>query len=167
MKYIKYLLYILKHKYYVAKLCVRFGLYKQAILHDWSRFTPREFIALSNYYYSGKHPGYFHHNGQDAAFVKEFGINQCAWWHQKLNRHHWEWWIIITDNGDIVPMEIEKRFIKEMIADWFSASLVKTGKLDLVNWYYKNKNRIMIHPKSQRYLERLLPIIEKKYNHLT
>lgn len=161
MKYWKYLKYLLRHKYYVAKICFRLGIWRQGILHDWSRFTPREFKALANYYYSGEHPGYFYHNGQDSILTKIYGIDKCAWWHQKLNRHHWDWWVMVGDLGDQIIIEMEKRFIKEMVADWYSASLVKTGKVDLVDWYEKKKGQIHLGPKTRKYLERLLPIVER------
>ena len=46
MKAIKHFKTITKHKFYVMKLCFRFGLYKQGLLHDLSKYTWSEFATL-------------------------------------------------------------------------------------------------------------------------
>ena len=50
MKAIKHFKTITKHKFYVMKLCFRFGLYKQGLLHDLSKYTWSEFATGAKYY---------------------------------------------------------------------------------------------------------------------
>ena len=45
---------ILHHKKLVRGLCFRAGLYKQGIMHDWSKYNPVEFFVGVKYYQGGK-----------------------------------------------------------------------------------------------------------------
>lgn len=45
---------ILHHKKLVRHYCFRAGLYKQGIMHDWSKYSPVEFIAGVRNYQGGK-----------------------------------------------------------------------------------------------------------------
>ena len=56
MKAIKHFKTITKHKFYVMKLCFRFGLYKQGLLHDLSKYTWSEFATGAKYYLGYKSP---------------------------------------------------------------------------------------------------------------
>ncbi len=44
MKMLKYLRYIIKHKWYVARACFREGLWWAALTHDLSKFRPGEWF---------------------------------------------------------------------------------------------------------------------------
>ena len=55
-KYIRHLKTVLKHKYYVGKICFKFGLYKQGILHDMSKFSQIEFFTSVKYYQGNRSP---------------------------------------------------------------------------------------------------------------
>lgn len=45
---------ILHHKKLVRRYCFRAGLYKQGIMHDWSKYSPVEFLAGVRNYQGGK-----------------------------------------------------------------------------------------------------------------
>ena len=45
---------ILHHKKLVRGLCFRAGLYKQGIMHDWSKYNPVEFFVGVKYYQEAK-----------------------------------------------------------------------------------------------------------------
>jgi len=51
MKYLKYLKYILKHKWYVMIECFKNGLIWRGLMHDLSKFLPSEFIPYANFFY--------------------------------------------------------------------------------------------------------------------
>ena len=51
MTYLKYLWYLIKHKWYVGKFCLEYGLYWKAIIHDWSKFLPSEFIPYARNFF--------------------------------------------------------------------------------------------------------------------
>ena len=50
-KYIFYLGYLLKHKFYVFIECFKEGLYWVGLAHDFSKFLPSEFIPYANFFY--------------------------------------------------------------------------------------------------------------------
>ena len=54
MKYIKYLLYVIQHKYYVFIECWKDGLYWHGITHDLSKFMPSEFFPYARWIYGSK-----------------------------------------------------------------------------------------------------------------
>jgi hypothetical protein len=39
--------------------------------------------------------------------------------HQKRNKHHWQYWVLIMDNGSIEALDIPEKYIKEMLCDWW------------------------------------------------
>lgn len=50
----KYLVYLIRHKYYVfmAGFSVGCSLW-QIVVHDWSKFLPSEWIPYARYFYRG------------------------------------------------------------------------------------------------------------------
>ena len=56
MKAWQHLRTILHHKKMVREGCFRVGLYRQGIMHDWSKYTPVEFLVGAKYYQGDKSP---------------------------------------------------------------------------------------------------------------
>lgn len=150
-KYWKYLVYLLKHKYWVfiggLKNNVPFHL---LVLHDLDKFLPYMFVAFSKNYY-----------GTDEE-KNENGIAYYRAWndHQKRNKHHIEYWICLnpysfSDNFEMY-LEIPLVYVREMIADWYSAGISKKGKVDLHYWYDTHKDFMKIHPKTKKAIETYL-----------
>lgn len=84
---------ILHHKNLVRHYCFRAGLYKQGIMHDWSKYSPVEFINSVRNFQGGKKSPNF---GEKAT--KGYS---SSWLHHKgRNRHHFEYWIDFTLNPD-------------------------------------------------------------------
>ena len=105
MKAIKHFRTITKHKYYVMKLCFRFGLYKQGLKHDLSKYSWCEFSTGAKYYLGYKSPN---SNERD-----QIGYSS-AWLHHKgRNKHHWEYWIDFTSNG-IITIEMPIKYVVEI-----------------------------------------------------
>lgn len=52
-RFFKYLLYVLKHKYYVGRFCLQHGLYWQALSHDMSKLLPSEFFPYMRHFFAG------------------------------------------------------------------------------------------------------------------
>jgi len=50
-KYFEYLIYVLRHKWYVFIECCRVGIIWSGLTHDLSKFLPDEFIPYANYFY--------------------------------------------------------------------------------------------------------------------
>lgn len=156
MKYLKYLKYLVRHKWFVMIECFKVKLYWQGIVHDLSKFLPNEFIPYMNYFYGenrdikiGRNKtGYY--KPTDTG-DKEFDF---AWLlHQKRNRHHWQWWILPEDEGGIKVLEMPEKYLKEMICDWKGAGKAQNNKTSCWIWYLENKNKMKIHPKTRKQLE--------------
>ena len=54
-KYLKYLSYVLRHKWFVMLACFKVKLFWQGITHDLSKFLPDEFISLDERYLEFEH----------------------------------------------------------------------------------------------------------------
>lgn len=102
MKYYKYILLLIKHKWIVFKLLLKAGLYKQAIAHDLSKLNPIEIIGYNEPYGSAKF--------------------NAAWLHHKgRNKHHCQYWTDINENNELVVVDMPQKYIYELVADWISA----------------------------------------------
>lgn len=114
----------------------------QGILHDFSKFSPTEFMPYAKKFYSGK------------PLSQDDELNwKYAWLsHQRKNKHHWEYWVINPHTREALPMP--KKYVIEMVCDWRSFSRrwgrkVKASSLNLTD-------KIVVHPETRRELEILL-----------
>ena len=166
MKYLKYLHYIVRHKWYVMYECFKKGLIWRGLLHDLSKFYPSEFVPYANYFYGNKSDikkgrnstGYYKPTDTgDVAF-------DFAWLlHQKRNRHHWQWWILPEDDGGVKIMEMQEVYRTEMLCDWIGAGKAQghfSPKDDYLqetrNWWNANNHKMQLHPKIREYFNNLL-----------
>ena len=116
MKLINHLKTINQHKYYVTKLCFQCGLYKQGLLHDLSKYMPVELFAGIKYYQGFRSPN---------AAQKEAEGYSKAWLHHKgINKHHMEYWIDYSAEGDhhLAGIRMPERYVAEMFCDRVAAS---------------------------------------------
>ena len=73
------------HKMEVMRLCFKVGLYKQGLMHDLLKYSPKEFISGVVFYTGDKSP--------NTTERRVTGKSE-AWLHHKgRNRHHFEYWI--------------------------------------------------------------------------
>ncbi|TDO92372.1 hypothetical protein DFR79_106185 [Halanaerobium saccharolyticum] len=134
MYLIKYLLYILEHKWNVFKISIKKGYYLHALTHDLSKFSGSEFLAYAGYFYKDK-----------AKYKHRF---EMAWRHHYYNNpHHWQHWLDTDGN----PIEIPDKYIEQMIIDWEAMGIKfnDTAK----EYYLKNKNKIKLTPHTRTNLE--------------
>lgn len=40
-------------------------------------------------------------------------------YHQKRNKHHWQYWVLIMDSGEVKALDMPEKYIKEMLCDWW------------------------------------------------
>lgn len=115
-KYIKHLVTISKHKWYVMKFCFKCGIYKRGLLHDLSKYGPTEFFSSARYFQGNSSP-------IDAEKIdKGYSL---AWQHHKgHNPHHWEYWIDNVGTYANTPCKIPREYIVEMLCDWLGAGIV-------------------------------------------
>lgn len=137
--FFKHLKTVCDHKMVVGKMCFKFGLYKQGILHDLSKFSFSEFFPSIKYYRGNCSP---------IAVEKQEKGYSLAWLHHKsLNKHHPWYWMDWDNKQNPTPCRIPREYVYEMIADWIGAGIVYGKKLgEKWSWsepyeYYKKHNR--------------------------
>lgn len=151
MKAIKHFKTITKHKYYVMKLCFRFGLYKQGLKHDLSKYSWSEFSTGAKYYLGYKSP-----NSNEREMI---GYSS-AWLHHKgRNKHHWEYWIDFTSQG-IIAIEMPIKYVVEMFCDRVAATMVYRGNdFDFtapLDYYNKTRFYYVINENTDRIIKDML-----------
>lgn len=149
---------ILHHKNLVRHYCFRAGLYKQGLMHDWSKYSPVEFINSVRNFQGGKKSPNF---GEKAT--KGYS---SSWLHHKgRNRHHFEYWIDFTLNPDegLQGMPMPTRYVLEMFCDRIAASKNYNRKnyddSFPLAYYEKNKSHYILHKDTKELLERLLHML--------
>jgi hypothetical protein len=65
-----------------------------------------------------------------------------------------ESWTLHPAPGNSVALEMPKRFAVEMLCDWIGAGkAIKGAQANTPAWYQKNKEKIMLHPKTREWVE--------------
>ncbi len=147
------------HKKEVMRLCFKLGLYRQGLLHDMSKYSPKEFVSGVLYYTGTKSPN---------TLERQLTGKSEAWLHHKgRNRHHFEYW---TDYGrepgaQMQGIKMPVRYVVEMFCDRIAAS--KTyykGKYHdgmPYEYFMKNKEHYMMNDETMRLLGKLLVMLKK------
>lgn len=131
---------VFKHKYEVCKVCFKFGLYWQGIVHDLSKFNPVEFWTSCKYYQGNRSP--------IEAEKLDKGYSMAWANHHNHNPHHWQYWLDYNDLQEPMPMKIPYKYVMEAIADWIGANRAYLGKNSNMNEVYKHyKNKIRVSNK--------------------
>ena len=146
--YVKNVVYILQHKWYVLIECWKEGLYWQGIVHDLSKLSPAEFSAYAWNFFA---------DATERAEAKE-RIQKAflyAWLHhQHRNKHHWNYWVVNQQKKEAVPMP--EKYLREMICDW-RAMARKFGDSER-EFFLAHHHKMMLHPESSERIHRLLNI---------
>lgn len=148
MNHYAYLKYVLRHKWFVFLGCLKMRVpLWQAIIHDWDKFLPDEWLPYVNTFY--KPDGSKHYN-ETTAFAVAWNL------HQKRNRHHWQFWLLTWDRGETIALEMPEVHAREMVADWIGAGRAISGRVDPWPWYDKNRDSIKLHPATRAFIETLM-----------
>jgi len=148
--HLRYLWYVLRHKWFVFLECRKYGLTWQGIIHDLSKFSSAEWEPYALEYYGPweKVP----------AEVEE--RCKAAWKHHYLNNpHHWEYWAMTEygwEAGGPIPMP--DRYRKEVVADWKGFYRTDPGTLSAQEYYQKNRGRMVLHPATRKWVEQELGV---------
>jgi len=157
-KYLLYLKYLIKHKWFVLLECFKLGVYWRGIAHDFSKFRPSEFFPYANFFY-GNYPEelnifektYFYNFPTKQIIKRHFNV---AWnHHQKRNKHHWQYWLLKNDDGEQFPVGMPEKYLKEMLADWRGAGRAIHGKDETKSWYLKNRDKIILNLNNRCWIE--------------
>lgn len=181
----KYLGYVLRHKYFVMIECFKMGLMWEGMVHDISKFFPSEWMPYVKKFY-GKKPtkncwNCNHIAGSQCAFNGSgigdgHGAEECqdyevllgdfdAAWNKHIHRnpHHWEYWMLYSKAGGFKLIDMPERQIKEMVCDWVGAGKAQGNKSPVSDpysecriWYDKNRGRIQLSEKSRKLVQELI-----------
>lgn len=158
----RYLMYVLRHKLFVFWFCLKYGLVWQGIIHDLSKFHPVEWFPYVDYFYGGPFPE--QNYGDVRAQFGDVGTKgwvkqrfDAAWnHHQKVNPHHWQYWVLTEDSGKVTALPMPLKYRQEMLSDWRGAGMAIKGFDDTRNWYLANKDRMMLHADVRAWVEKEL-----------
>ena len=149
------------HKMEVMRLCFKVGLYKQGLMHDLSKYSPKEFISGVVFYTGDKSP--------NTTERRVTGKSE-AWLHHKgRNRHHFEYWIDYDVDGNstiLAGMKMPVKYVAEMFCDRVAASRIynkdKYKDSDPLDYYIKGLGHYIMHPETDELLHNLLKMLADK-----
>lgn len=147
-RYIKYARVVLTHKWYVFLECCKLGIPWRGVVHDLSKFMPREFKHYARWFHT---PSLV-----DGSAYKQFlkGRFDVAWLHhQKRNPHHPEYWILASRGKPDVALPMSDVYRREMLADWRGASRAYAGDSDVTAWYLGCRDEMRLHPDTRAWIE--------------
>ena len=135
--------------------------------HDKSKYSLDEYNAYNNYFYGS--------NNKSKKVLDDFNK---AWLHHiHRNKHHWQHWCLITDDGDKtikeykpIGLDIPDDFIVEMICDWWAFSWQRhfelntndpiAGLYEIFDWYDKHRNAIIFSTNTRKKVENFLHVLK-------
>lgn len=136
---------LLKHKWHVFMIGLKVGgvPFWRLILHDWTKFMPREFG-----------PCYRHHEVNDnrERELKLAAYKQVCAEHYKRHRHHWQYWIDASGN----PLPVPEPDVREMVVDWIAVSRSYADADDAATWLARKHATFTLHPITIERLNRVL-----------
>ena len=152
---------ITHHRHLVMGGCFKVGLYRQGLLHDLSKYNPVEFMTGVRYFQGDRSPN---NAEREAKGVSE------AWLHHKgRNKHHLEYWIDYSLNGEeseMAGMKMPVKYVVEMFMDRIAAckNYQKDAYTDEspLKYYEKGKDHYMLHPETRALLEEMLTVLAQK-----
>lgn len=149
-----YLLYVLRHKWYVFVACCllarrqsRPAVIWRGIIHDLSKFRPSELLPYA---------AYFNSLPEQRSSAIKLNFKQAVRLHKSRNRHHPEWWTRSSVEGVIGPQEMDDLSILELIADWQGAGLAQGHGDNTLEWYAVNRHQLPLAPATRAKVERLI-----------
>ena len=118
----------------------------QGLLHDLSKFLPSEYIPFAYRFKwsSEKTP-------EETERIKT-SFRYARDKHFSRNPHHWKYWVL--DESQKTALEMPDKYLIEMICDWEAVGKVKRDCAR--EFYEKDKNKIILHPKTRERLEDIL-----------
>lgn len=148
----EYMKYVLRHKLFVLIAGLQLGVPPGTlIVHDWDKFLPFMWFAYARCFYKP--------NGEK-QYVESVEFNVAWNAHQKRNKHHWQYWMLVYDSGKTECLVMPDKYRREMLADWIGAGRA-LGKPNTWEWYEANKGNIQLHTVTRFWIEKQLEQLRK------
>ena len=136
------------HKWYVLKVGLKLGIpIVTLILHDLSKFSRLEFTQYAKTFY--------YENGGN-TFNPSDQFDEAWLHHQKVNKHHHQAWVLLSDEGTLTPLPIPYPYVHEMVTDWLVMEMMIPDSLSASDFYLQKCKSMCIHPTSRYLIELLL-----------
>ncbi len=153
---IKYLWYVIKHRWFVMFECFKVGQIWLGLIHDLSKFRLCEFFPYANHFKEGIKKG-----RSKTGYYKPYDTGDpmfdIAWLkHIHANKHHWQYWTQPTAEIGIHCHEIPFKYIEEMVCDFKGASQAQGHKGKVKAWYQENKNKMVLHENTREILDKIM-----------
>lgn len=149
-QYISYLKYIARHKWFVFQAGMEMGCpLWRLLIHDLSKLRPSEWIPYMDTFY--KEDGSKRYSPTEAF---DYAWND----HQKRNKHHYQYWVLLKDDGSEQILDMPHIYVMEMVADWAGAGRAINGVWEVVDWYEKNVSKIKISSMTKIRVKKLLDL---------
>lgn len=110
--------------------------------HDGSKYTMEEYPYYDQHFYGDP-------NSVSDKLKTEEEWRRAQLHHHHCNAHHWQFWAMEQDMSQIIPIEMDEPYIKELVCDWLSFSFQEKNPKGFWDWWEKNKHRILLHPASK------------------
>ena len=154
----RHFILITRHKFWVFVYCCYAGHPWRGFMHDWSKYSPSEFIESVRYFNGRRSP---------VGLCREIEGYSFGWLHHKgRNKHHFEFWIDVVDEhgrpspiyGQWLPIAMPYEYALESICDTIAASRAYNGRKFsyevLYNWWiYRQRFPVNEHPHTKRFCD--------------
>ena len=146
-RHLRYFSYVIRHKWFVFRAGIELNVPLWLLLiHDWTKFTPGEWLPYARTFRKPNGEGQY---APHAAFWQAWNS------HEKRHKHHWQYWVLIKDSGELMPLPMPDCYRREMLADWIGAGRA-LGSPDTAGWYEKNKDKMLLFPDTRQWVEQQL-----------
>ena len=147
---------ITKHKWMVFKLSIKAGIPWRGFMHDWSKYSPIEFIESYKCYVGYK---------SAIIIARETKGYSAAWLHHKgRNKHHEQYWY--DWESPIKTTLIPYKYTVELVCDTIAAGKVYKGKEwnneYPLKYFNEKKDKTLFHPKTLEFLTNIYTQIAEK-----
>ena len=146
---------IMIHRKYVRKMCFKMGIPWRGLVHDLSKYSIEE-LKIAKYYDGTRSP--------HEVLREQLGYSPIWRHHYTKNKHHWQFFLDITDWPDkVMAGKMPYKYVIEMLCDFVGAS--KAYNRHKSNWTEKEvwsywekacKGKRLMHKDSEYLIEKLL-----------
>ena len=111
-----------------------------------------------------------HFYGQRKDLTSDTDYDRAWWHHIHCNDHHWQHWVLIRDEGELVPIDMPAYCIIEMVCDWwsFSFSAYMESRCEdiedlygIFGWYEDHSPKMILSDGTRKKVEDLLAAINE------
>lgn len=116
--------------------------------HDSSKDSMHEYNAYAKHFYPDEVNSFVKYNYDDSDYDR-------AWLHhQHTNPHHWQYWVLVRDGGELEALDMPFKYIVEMLCDWSSFQFQGNGTAN--EWYKENSSKMILSDNTRSTVEKLL-----------